>query len=188
MNPATIAMVRASGRSWWVAHYRDGRELAEWKTAGQMVSNSPMAKLLGPLGVVPGTTRWEEAPKDGMIGLALVTPLGHTAVVKVERDHALFQLKVGRMMLGRGHSLDAHVIGAVTGADGSAACWAYETRPHPYMPALDTDDQRCTTCALKAGECSGTTGLALHGFADNVAPMRYMHIGTLSLELQGVRL
>lgn len=218
MNAATVAMVRASGRSWWVAHYRDGKELPEWHTANmergaqldelqptRVTSKYKLRSIIRtPLTVNPRTTRWEEVSKDNLVGLALVCPNGKLAVIEANRDHALFQLKTGGISIGigggGGRTITAHVIGAALD-DGSAHCWAYEYAAHPYLHNDDAPDDRCRYCNMAARYCSGATqgvvmlpdGSVLPGgrlveFIDSFPTMQYMRIGLLNLDVQGVRL
>ena len=67
MNFATKQMILHSGRSWWQARYSDGKVLSEWDTLVNM--------LLLPLGK-SNSSRWEEVPKEHMIGLRLLCPNG----------------------------------------------------------------------------------------------------------------
>lgn len=203
VDAKTIAMIRRSGVSWWVARYKDGREIAEWKTTTDRV---PFDVLRTPLTVNARASRWEEIDKDGLTGVALACPNGRVAVVEAPRDHAVFQLKLGRAFINASQqrTLDAHIIGALMPASktGHALVWAYETHPHPYTADLDYPDGRCSLCALTKEWCSGrdlqteigTDGsialvgrfYQLHSFEDNVTSMRYMKIGPLNLDVQGL--
>lgn len=149
--------IRTSGRSWWVAQYRDGTTLAEWETI-------PLVKrLILPLNPKQGArSRWEEARKDGMIGLRLFCPDGRVGGLEAKRDHLLFQLKVAKENVGTGgapsgHEILAHVIG-VCDDDGSCQCFAWE------FPGR------------------------LVQFRDNVHRFAYYGFGPLSLEVQDIRI
>jgi hypothetical protein len=184
VDAKTIAMVRRSGRSWWVARYRDGREIAEWYTGSKLA-----AALGSPLVVKPNTSRWEEVPKDGLIGLAMVCPNGQVCVLEAQRDRALFQLKAGRMTVtgpDRGHYTDAHVIGSI-GPNGSADCWAFEYMPHTYVARIaGTPGDRCVTCGLGPEICTGRDPRNVVRFRDDPLNMAYRNIGPLHLDVLGV--
>jgi len=106
--------------------------LSEWDTL--------VAKILLPLG--PGSSsRWEDIPKDGMVGLRLLCPKGntiHVGELEAPEGHRFFQLKVGgktvTMTFGgasvtptSGHYQDAHIIGVVKDDQGNCLCRAWET-------------------------------------------------------------
>lgn len=130
INPMTAMMIRRSGRSWWQCRYSDGRVVSEWDTlTGKL--------LLLPIGSSK-TSRWEEIPKKGMIGLRLLCPNGMCGELEAPEGHKFFQLKVGgtsvTMIVGQGqfssttsHFQDAHIIGVVTSIDGDCFCRAWET-------------------------------------------------------------
>lgn len=149
MNPIIAGMITASGRSWWQARYSSGKVLSEWAT------------LTGAL-LLPGgngkTSRWEDAPKDGMIGLRLLCPNGMAGELEAPEGHRFFQLKTGGYQVGRGQFCDAHIIGVVLDTKGNCLCRAWETQ-----------EQR------------------LIEFNDNVMFMCYRGIGPLSLDVQGLR-
>ena len=135
----TALMIKQSGRSWWQAHYSDGRVLSEWDTM----------KLIS-----PKTSRWEEAPKKGMTGLRILCPDGQAGELWGEK---FFQLKVGGYEVGRGQYCDAHIIGVLTGIDGSCLCYAWETNEKRLVE-----------------------------FKDNVLCMNYRKIGPLGLANLGL--
>jgi hypothetical protein len=75
-------------------------------------------------------SRWEEVEKAGMIGLRLLCPNGQAGELEAQRDHALFQFKVGTAMARPDQSTyahqQAHVIGAITNDRGDCHCFAWE--------------------------------------------------------------
>ena len=155
-NPFIAFMIHRSGRSWWQARYSDGRVLSEWDTiviaGGKAVEPYPGA-----------SSRWEEVPKDHMIGLRLLCPNGRAGELMAPEGHKFFQLKSGGFDVGTGgaqggHYQDAHVIGVVKDSDGKCLCKAWEVKA-----------KRLIT------------------FEDNVNHMNYLHIGRLSFEVQGLR-
>jgi hypothetical protein len=126
---ARHAMVRLSKRSWWAVLYRNGTELYEW---GTLVNS-----VLTPLGI-GRTSRWEEIPKDGMISVRLFCPNG-TIGELWGRPQTFFQYKSGYRFVTFGSVLpdlrreaaershcEAHVIGVLLHADGTADCYAWE--------------------------------------------------------------
>jgi len=115
--------VRATGRSWWQARYRDGAIVSEW---GTLPGISARVLLPGPMRDSGWRSRWEETTKDGMVGLRLLCPNGEVGELEASRDHALFQFKVGVASVTQGHSISAHVIGAIDDDDGACSCYAWE--------------------------------------------------------------
>lgn len=133
MNPIISAMIKHSGRSWWQARYSDGKVLSEWDTFA--------TKLLLPIGK-NGSSRWEEVPKEGMVGLRLLCPNGMAGELEAPEGHRFFQLKVGGQSVEvafnvpRGftpnvgsskHFQDAHIIGVIENIKGDCLCRAWET-------------------------------------------------------------
>ena len=151
MNPFIAAMIRSSGHSWWQARYSGGKVLSEWDTL--------TSKLLLPIGS-GRSSRWEEVPKRGMLGLRLLCPNGMCGELEAPEGHRFFQLKVGGFDVGRGHFCDAHIIGVVT-ADGNGNCF-------------------CRAWELKEKR--------LIEFCDNIYDMKYFNIGRLSLDAQGIKI
>lgn len=155
VNPLIATMVRHSGRSWWQARYSDGKVLSEWDTLG--------GKILLPMGGGK-TSRWEEVPKKGMVGLRLLCPNGMCGELEAPEGHRFIQLKVGgiNVRMGMGTTAtrfcDAHIIGVVIDVDGNCLCRAWETQEHRLVE-----------------------------FCDNVYAMRYRGIGKLSLDVQQLR-
>lgn len=97
-----------------------------------------------------------------MVGLRLLCPNGMAGELEAPEGHRFFQLKAGGTMVGPGgsqHYIDAHIIGVVEDADGNCLCRAW-----------DYAQQR------------------LIEFRDNVLAMQYLHIGRLSLDVQGIAL
>ncbi len=115
--------VRASGRSWWQARYRNGEVVAEW---GTLPGISVRVLLPGPMRDSGWRSRWEEVQKAGMVGLRLLCPNGQAGELEARRDHALFQFKCGTASVTRGHSISAHVIGAIEDDSGACRCFAWE--------------------------------------------------------------
>ena len=155
MNPAIVAMIRASGRSWWQARYSDGKVFSEWDTL--------TVKLLLPIGNGK-SSRWEEAPKKGMVGLRLLCPNGMAGELEAPEGHRFFQLKVGGVGVSIGgparvsRYCDAHIIGVVTNTEGDCLCRAWETKDKKLIE-----------------------------FRDNIYNMAYRHVGRLNLDVQQVR-
>jgi len=156
MNPFIAAMIKRSGRSWWQARYTNGKTLAEWDTL--------TGKLLLP-GGNGKSSRWEEVPKKGMIGLRLLCPSGMAGELEAPEGHRFFQLKIGGVGVGMGAGgggvhrfCDAHIIGVVTDIKGNCFCRAWETKERRLIE-----------------------------FQDNIHNMKYRNIGALSLEVQQLR-
>lgn len=157
VNPVIVAMIRSSGRSWWQARYSNGKVLSEWDTL--------TGKLLLPLGGGE-SSRWEEVPKKGMVGLRLLCPSGMCGELEAPEGYRFIQLKVGGIDVGMGAGktvtrrfCDAHIIGVVLNGDGNCFCRAWETKERRLIE-----------------------------FRDNVFRMKYRGIGPLALGVQGVRL
>jgi hypothetical protein len=154
MNPIIATLIRASGRSWWQCRYSNGRVLSEWHTL--------TSKLLLPSGDGK-SSRWEDVPKDGMIGLRLLCPNGMAGELEAPEGHKFFQLKVGGVDIGFGAAksrryCDAHIIGVVTDSNGNCLCRAWEVREARLIE-----------------------------FYDNVFSMKYRNIGALSIDVQGLK-
>ena len=152
MNPLIAAMIRRSGHAWWECRYSDGKVLSEWNTLTGV-------SLLLPFGNGK-SSRWELVPKDNMVGLRLLCPNGIAAELEAPEGHRFFQLKSGRVMVGKGvqRLCDAYIIGVVTNTNGDCLCRAWETREGRLIE-----------------------------FRDNALNMKYRQIGTLSLEVQGLK-
>ena len=155
MNPVIATLIRASGRSWWQCRYSSGKVLSEWNTL--------TGKILLPSGNGK-SSRWEDIPKDGMIGLRLLCPNGIAGELEAPEGHKFFQLKAGGIdiaFMGKGGTkryCDAHIIGVVTNANGNCLCRAWET-----------EEKR------------------LIQFEDNILDMKYRNIGKLNIEAQQLR-
>jgi hypothetical protein len=122
-NAVLMQMVRQSKRSWWIALYRDGRQLAEYETL--------VSCALTPLGL-GRTSRWETIPKDGMMSVRLLCPNGQIGELW-GGPHQFFQLKCAVWSLGRTKSaVHAHLVGVVDISDGGCQCWVWEPH-HGYM-------------------------------------------------------
>ena len=129
MDPIIATMIRLSGRSWWQARYSNGRVLSEWDTL--------TGKLLLP-GGNGKSSRWEEIPKKGMVGLRLLCPNGIAGELEAPEGHRFFQLKVGKKTVAirfngtvTGNQSEriqeAHIIGVIIDAEGNCLCRAWET-------------------------------------------------------------
>ena len=159
MNPAIVAMIRASGRSWWQARYSTGRVLSEWDTL-------QATKLYLPVGSSK-TSRWEDIPKQGMIGLRLLCPNGMAGELEAPEGHKFLQLKVGHMDIiatSEGKTMtakfcEAHIIGIVRNDKGDCLCRAWEVKEKRLLE-----------------------------FWDNIFNMTYRGIGLLSLDVQGLKI
>jgi hypothetical protein len=110
------------------------------------------------------TSRWEDVPKDGMVGLRLLCPNGVAGELEAPEGHKFFQLKAGGMDIGFGGSkggryCDAHIIGVVRDTiTGDCFCRAWESRQWRLIE-----------------------------FYDNIYNMKYRNIGRLSIDVQGIR-
>jgi len=154
INPVIFAMIKRSGLSWWQARYSDGKVISEWETSG--------TKLLLPSAIAAQTSRWEEVPKDNMVGLRLLCPNGMCGELEAPEGYHFIQLKVGRVDVGgraSGRHRLAHIIGVITDIDGACFCRAWESYPGRLIQ-----------------------------FYDNVFNMRYENIGRLNLDVQGVKI
>lgn len=158
MNRLITAMIRRSGRSWWQARYSDGKTLAEWDTLTDKV------RLPTGLGK---SSRWEEAPKLGMVGLRLLCPNGMAGELEAPEGYRFFQLKAGSMDVGIGFTggvtgvkqfCDAHIIGVVEDDEGNCLCRAWETKERRLIE-----------------------------FRDNIHNMRYRSIGALNIDVQQLK-
>ena len=156
MNPIIVGMIRASGRSWWEARYSSGKVVSEWETL--------TTKLLLPSSNGK-SSRWEDIPKDGMIGLRLLCPNGMAGELEAPEGHKFFQLKVGGFDVGFGPGAktrrycDAHIIGVVMDFNGRCLCRAWETKEKRLIE-----------------------------FYDNIFGMKYRNIGKLSLDVQQLKI
>jgi hypothetical protein len=156
MNPLIAAMIRHSGRSWWQCRYSSGKVLSEWDTM--------TTKLLLPSSNGK-SSRWEDVPKDGMVGLRLLCPNGMAGELEAPEGHKFFQLKVGGFDVAFGlgaktrRYCDAHIIGVVMDSNGKCLCRAWETQEKRLIE-----------------------------FYDNVFNMKYRNIGMLSTEVQGLKI
>jgi len=76
-------------------------------------------------------------------------------------EYKFFQLKSGGLMVGEGGGryIDAHIIGMVEDTEGNCRCRAWDYRAKELLD-----------------------------FRDNVFAMKYLNIGRLSLEVQGIRI
>ena len=149
-------MIQKSGRSWWQARYMDGKILSEWQT------QTHEWKL--PIGS-GSTSRWEDVPKLGMVGLRLLCPNGMAGELEAPVGYKFFQLKSGSIGValggpgGESRHCDAHIIGVVVDIEGTCFCRAWETKEKQLIE-----------------------------FFDNVFDMKYRNIGKLSLEVQQLRI
>jgi hypothetical protein len=106
---------RLSGRAWWVARYRDGREVGEWECD------------------------WTRLRRQGLVELRLHCPNGQVAVLgnSAEAGERLFQFKIARLAIGA-RLVEAQVIGLVRDTAGACVLWAWETEPRRLVgPLLD---------------------------------------------------
>ena len=158
MNPSIVSMIRASGRSWWQARYSAGKVLSEWDTLTDEVR----------LPTGPGkSSRWEEVPKEGMVGLRILCPNGMAGELEAPEGHRFFQLKAGGIDVGIGFTggvtgvkqfCDAHIIGVVEDDEGNCLCRAWETKERRLIE-----------------------------FRDNIYSMKYRNIGPLNLDVQQLK-
>lgn len=202
MNPVISTMIRFSGRSWWQARYSSGKTLGEWETL--------IEKPKLPLGITGFgfgmSSRWEEAPKSGMIGLRLLCPNGQAGELEAPEGHRFFQLKSGNVDVGiggakGGRSVAAHIIGVVENTEGDCLCRAWEsyeivTCPE-YELALATVGHVVTSEDIKKVNDKlaywrqrgcGKWKWRLTEFHDNIFHMAYRNIGKLEIGVQQVRI
>lgn len=149
MNKLEALSIRRSGRSWWEARYSDRQTVAEWDTL--------VGTLLLPLNAGK-SSRWEDIPKDRMVGLRLLCPNGMAGELEAPEGHRFLQLKYGGFMVGSGQFCEAHIIGVVRNIAGDCLCRAWEYRERRLIE-----------------------------FEDNIFHMKYRQIGQLSLAVQGLR-
>ena len=152
MNPIIATMIRTSGHSWWQARYSDGKVLSEWDTLTGKI-RLPVSKN--------GSSRWEEVPKKGMIGLRLLCPNGMAGELEAPEGHRFIQLKAGGVMVGPSGTSryqDAHIIGVIRDDKGGCFCHAWEHKTRRLIE-----------------------------FYDNVLNMKYLHIGRLNLDVQQLK-
>lgn len=130
-----VIRARITGQSLWSLRYMDGRVISE------------------------GEVDWSLAPFKGRQSLRLYCPNGKVAELGNTQDATgrLFQLKAGTASVGAGRSLQAHIIGIISGTDGQCKCAAWEP-----------DHAR------------------LVQFEDNVFDFRYQGIGRLSADVLGI--
>jgi len=156
MNPIIATMIRGSGRSWWQCRYSTGKILSEWDTL--------TTKLLLPSSNGK-SSRWEDIPKDNMIGLRLLCPNAMAGELEAPEGHKFFQLKVGGFDVAFSPGAktrrycDAHIIGVVKDSNGECFCRAWEMKEKRLIK-----------------------------FYDNVFNMQYRNIGTLSTDVQGLKI
>jgi hypothetical protein len=158
MNPLIAAMIRRSERSWWQARYSTGKILSEWDTLTDKVG-LPVS--------IGKSSRWEEIPKRGMVGLRLLCPNGMAGELEAPEGFRFFQLKAGGIDVGIGFTgsvtgvkrfCDAHIIGVVEDAEGNCLCRAWETKERRLIE-----------------------------FRDNIYYMNYRNIGKLNLDVQQLK-
>ena len=156
MDTVIAGMIKKSGRSWWQTRYMDGKILSEWETL--------IGEMMAPIGL-GRSSRWEEVPKLGMIGLRILCPNGMAGEIEAPIGHRFFQLKSGSVGVAIGgfggisRHCDAHIIGVVVDIEGTCFCRAWETKERQLIE-----------------------------FYDNVFDMKYRNIGKLSLEVQQLRI
>lgn len=195
MNPLIAAMIRRSGRSWWQARYSTGKVLSEWDTLSDKVL-LPISK--------GNSSRWEEIPKKGMVGLRLLCPNGMAGELEAPEGFRFFQLKHGGMDVSLdgsvgGRYIDAHIIGMVVNIEGDCLCRAWEsyemiTCPE-YESALAVIGHVVTPEDIKRANINlaalrqrgwGKWKWRLIELRDNIFHMSYRNIGALEVEVQQV--
>jgi hypothetical protein len=107
------------------------------------------------------SSRWEEVPKKGMVGLRLLCPNGMAGELGGPEGSKFFQLKVGYFDMsisggGAQKTSGSHIIGIIIDGNGNCKCKAWD-------------------------------GKHLLNFNDNVFNMKYENLGQISLEAQGLR-
>ncbi len=108
-----------AGKSFWVARFRDGKEIAEWQLD------------------------WSLLPRKGLIEVRLHAPNGKVAVLGTTQDapERFFQLKTATVSAAlhggtNSHRTDAHLIGMLTGTDGQCTLYAWEYGPRRLVGPL----------------------------------------------------
>lgn len=204
MNPAIALMIRKSGRSWWEARYTSGRVLSEWDTF-----SGREASLKLPLGTVGfgfgNTSRWEEVPKNGMIGLRLLCPNGMAGELEAPDGHRFFQIKHGGIDVPTGGGAgrrytDAHIIGVVKDDEGTCVCRAWEEYGRVTSPEFEAAEKIIFQLANKDDISRAQKDLKrfhrmgfgrslwrLIEFADNIQHMAYRNIGALNIDVQQLK-
>ena len=122
-SPAVASdAARLARRSWWVARYRDGKEVAEYSGID-----------------------WAELPKTGLVQLRLHCPDGMVGVVgnSVDASDRLFQFKIAQAQAGiggggAGRMTLAQVIGIVNDTAGNCTLWAWEWPGRMVGPLADS--------------------------------------------------
>ncbi|MCJ7663305.1 MAG: hypothetical protein MUO24_03590, partial [Desulfobacterales bacterium] len=107
------------------------------------------------------TSRWEQVDKDNMVSLRLLCPNGQCGELGAPEGHRFIQLKSAGVTVGTVATryTEAHIIGVITDINGSCFCRAWDYRTRQLLE-----------------------------FPDNIFNMQYLHIGRLSLEVQGVKI
>jgi hypothetical protein len=110
-------------------------------------------KLLLPV-LSSRTSRWEEIPKKGMVGLRLLCPNGMVGELEAPEGHKFFQLKVGsvgvKVSMGNNgrnpliREQEAHIIGVVKDDEGNCLCRAWET-------VVEVDERGISTETIPPG-------------------------------------
>jgi hypothetical protein len=121
---------RQSRRSWWSARLST---IDDWVHEWDPDPSSPN-----------GHIDWPRLPKYGRQALRLYCPNGKFAQLGDMKDASgkLFQFKSGTRNISIGgdvatetRSVQAHVVGMVTGLDGECVLYAWELVPEPPIPA-----------------------------------------------------
>jgi hypothetical protein len=94
-----------------------------------------------------------------MVGLRLLCPNGMAGELEAPEGHRFFQLKAGGVISGEHRYIDAHIIGVVEDTAGNCLCRAWNYRTKQLIE-----------------------------FRDNIFAMKFLQIGRLSLEVQGLRI
>jgi len=197
IDAATAFMITHSGHSWWQARYADGKVLSEWQTI--------QTKLLLP--VSSGrTSRWEEVPKKGMVGLRILCPNGMVGELEAPEGYKFFQLKVGGVDIstsGKGgrRYMSGHLIGLVMEVNGRCLCRAWEPVPQSvqeydvlqkkygelslgYRPGRERE----IAMLRKVVQNYQIMWHLTDAFEDNIFDMKYQHIGRISLDVQQLKI
>ena len=141
---------------------------------------------------------------DNMIGLRIVCPNLQWGNLEASEGHKFFQLKSGRIVLGRGKILDSHIIGVVGNEAGDCKCWAWEEAVFSQEERI-TDRGRLELAKkefinvqeIGPGYCPTDIRYKcftlvkppqLIHFRDNVRNFKYQCLGPLELYIQGLRI
>lgn len=122
--------VFASGRSWWVLHYRDDSYRYEWQ---EHVGGS---QILMPNHNFSAISEWENTSKKNVIRAMLICPNGQ--IGGFNEPSLLFQFKKGHASINADNIwCDAHILGNVTDENGECDLISYEPMSNKLITIRD---------------------------------------------------